>query len=434
MKRTTFATLVAVSASLITSVASATDMASIVRGGRLYDNLSQELKIRTPNRPNPAFKTQQVRVAIADTWRCSQCHGWDYKGANGVVGITGKLKADPAAIVAVLKNPTHVGYEELLDDGDRLDLANFVAYGQTDMPKLVDAAKHVKANANSSEKIFATVCANCHGLEGDRLRQIPPLGDAARQRPFEILHVAFNGHPGGDMPALRSLGDDTVTKMLAYMQTLRSVNLPSSIANGGRLYDDWQAQLGGRLQALPHPSYPVKGYYANVPSETWRCKECHGWDYKGNQGAYASGIHATGTKGIRAMVGADPAKIMGVLSSSVHLFGNVMKYRDLLDLANFVSAGQVDVDKIIDVRTGKAKGDAAQGAPHFRTMCAACHSLDGRSPGKRFIGRVSNEDPYHALHNMLNGHPDDTMPALREVDPKVINDLLAHMQSLPVKR
>ncbi len=433
MKRTTFATLAAVLVTLMTPLANASDAASVVRGARLYDNLGVELKIRMPNQSNPVFKTQQTRVPMADTWRCVECHGWDYKGQNGFSGIRSRLKGDPAAVASILKDANHK-YDDLLDDGDRQDLANFVTEGQTDMSKLVDLAGRSKTNLGNADKIFATVCANCHGLEGDRLRQIPPLGISARQRPTEVLHVALNGHPGGDMPALRTLGEDVAAKMLGYLQTLRTVNLPSSIANGGRLYDDWQAQVGGRYQALVHPSYPAKGYYANVPSETWRCKECHGWDYKGNAGQNASGIHATGVKGIRAMTGADPERIMALLRSSVHVFGSVLKYRDLLDLANFVSSGQIDTDKVIDPKTGVARGDAALGAAHYRTMCAACHGLDGRSPGKRVIGRVSKEDPWHSLHNMLNGHPDDTMPALREVEPSVINNLLAHMQSLPAKR
>jgi hypothetical protein len=31
---------------------------------------------------------------------------------------------------------------------------------------------------------------------------------------------------------------------------------------------------------------------------------------------------------------------------------------------------------------------------------------------------------------MLNGHPDDTMPALREIDRATIVDILAHIQGL----
>jgi hypothetical protein len=35
---------------------------------------------------------------------------------------------------------------------------------------------------------------------------------------------------------------------------------------------------------------------------------------------------------------------------------------------------------------------------------------------------------------MLNGHPDDNMPALRELDQKVIADILSYVQSMPDKR
>lgn len=429
MKRTTMATWVLGLASLIGTSAHALDPASVVRGGRLYDNWSVELKTRTPNQPNPAFKTQQVRVDVSDTWRCVSCHGWDYQGKNGVSGVRGRQKADPAAIVAVLKDANHA-YAELLDDRDRLDLANFIASGQTDMPRLVDAARRLKPTQAAADKVFATVCSGCHGLDGDRLRQIAPLGDAARQRPFEVLHVALNGHPGGNMPALRTLGEDTVVRMLAYLQTLPSFNLAASIANGGRLYDDWQTHTAGQRQALPHPAYPPQGYYASTASETWRCKECHGWDYKGNQGQYAKGEHATGIKGIRAMAGADPERIMAVLRSRSHLFGAVLKYRDLQDLANFVSHGQIDMDTVIDPRTGLARGDASRGAAHYRSMCAGCHGLEGHFVAKRHTGRVARTDPWHSLHNMLNGHPDDTMPALRELDPAVVNDILAHIQTL----
>ncbi|TXT38450.1 MAG: hypothetical protein FD135_2874 [Comamonadaceae bacterium] len=433
MKRTMLVTLVALSAMFTTSLASANDAASVVRGGRLYDNWSTETKSRAPNQPNPAFKTKQVRVAPADTWRCVECHGWDYKGKHGVIGIQGRQKASPAAIAAILKDANH-GYEELLDDNDRLDLANFIASGQTDMQRLLAQAQRVKPAQTSSEKVFSSVCAVCHGLEGDRLREIAPLGDSARQRPFEVLHVALNGHPGGNMPALRTLGEDTAVNMLAYLQTLRSLNLVASVANGGRLYDDWQVHTGGQRQALPHPAYPPKAYYANSVNETWRCQECHGWDYKGDQGQYAKGNHATGIKGIRAMAGSDPAKTVAVLRGTSHYFGAVLKHRDLQDLANFVSYGQIDMDTVIDPRTGLSLGDAAQGQTHYRAICAGCHGLTGHFVAKRHLGKVSRSDPWHSLHNMLNGHPDDTMPALRELDPKVTRDILAHIQTLSERR
>lgn len=433
MVRRSLATVLALLAIFIAPLASASDPASVVRGGRLYDNWSFESRGRAPNHPNPAFKSQQVRVATADSWRCVACHGWDYQGNHGIKGISGRQKTDPAAIAALLNDANH-GYGELLSDGDRLDLANFIASGQPDMRKLLELAGRTTPGQASADKVFATVCANCHGLDGTVLRQVPPLGDSARQRPYEVLHVTLNGHPGGNMPALRTLGEETVAKMLAYLQTLPSINLVASIANGGRLYDDWQVHTGGQRQALPHPAYPPNAYYASAASETWRCKECHGWDYKGNQGQYASGNHATGIKGIRAFAGVETEKIMGILRSSTHLYGAVLKHRDLQDLANFVRHGQIDMDSLIDVRTGLSRGDATLGAAHYRSMCAGCHGLEGRFVAKRHVGRVTREDPWHSVHNMLNGHPDDTMPALREIDPKAISDILAHMQTLQERR
>lgn len=433
MVRRSLATTVVLLAIVVAPWASASDSASVVRGGRLYDNWSLESKGRAPNHPNPAFKSKQARITRADSWRCVACHGWDYKGVAGIKGIGGRKKTDPLAIAALLMDANH-RYGELLSEGDRLDLGNFVASGQTDLGRLQELALRTKPGQTMSDKVYATICANCHGLDGARLRQVPPLGDSARQRPFEVLHVALNGHPGGNMPALRTLGEESVAKMLAYLQTLPSVNLAASIANGGRLYDDWQVHTGGQRQALPHPAYPPNAYYASAAAETWRCKECHGWDYMGNQGQYANGNHATGIRGIRAFAGAEPEKIIALLRSSTHLFGAVLKHRDLQDLANFVRYGQIDMDTLIDPRTGLSRGDATRGAAHYRTICASCHGLEGRSVAKRHVGRVTREDPWHAAHNMLNGHPDDTMPALREIDPKVIGDILAHMQTLQERR
>jgi len=424
-----FAAPVAIAATPAASAATV-DAASIVRGGRLYDNWMRESKERVPNQPNPVFKTAQTRVAPADTWRCSECHGWDYQGRHGVSGIRNRRNADPAAILAVLKDANH-DYAERLHEQDRQDLANFVAYGQVDMKALVEATKRAKPAIAATSKLFVTACASCHGQDGGTLRDIPPLGEGARQRPHEILHVILNGHPGGRMPALRTLGEDAAVRMLAYLQTLPGANLMASIVNGGRLYDDWQVQSGGPGQALPHPAYPPKGYFANTPATTWRCKECHGWDYKGNQGEYGSGNHATGIKGLRTMAGADPEQIMTILRSDSHRYGAVLKYRDLLDLANFVSHGQTDMDAFIDPRTRLSRGDATRGAAHYRAICANCHGLEGHFTAKRTLAREARANPWESLHKILNGHPDEVMPALRELDSGVIKDILAHIQKLP---
>jgi mono/diheme cytochrome c family protein len=439
MKLATLTVLSALMASLIAGSAPAAEStsptsqdASIARGARLYENWAHESREREEVLPNPLFTTKDVRVDAADTWRCVECHGWDYKGNHGFPSILSRQGGKPAEIVALLKAAPH-RFEGMMHESDFADLANFVTRGQVDMAPLIDSARRLGTGAAAFENIFATTCANCHGLDGGRQRGIRQLGETARQQPSKVLHVVLNGHAGGNMPALRSFGTSMAAGMLAYARTLPSQNMAASITNGGRLYDDWQWATGNK-QALPHPAYPPKGYYANAPSATWRCLECHGADYKGNEGQYATGNHATGIKGIRAMAGVEPEKIIAILRNKTHRFGAVMQYRDLQDLANFVSQGQVDMDALIDPKTRLARGDAKRGETYYQTICVGCHGKEGRFTAKRFLGNRARQEPWGSLHAMLNGHPDDNMPALREIDQKVVTDILSYVQSLKDKR
>ena len=440
MRLSSFTVLSALLASLASGLAGVAEAAtplsleaSIARGARLYENWAHESGEREEVVPHPAFATKDVRVEAADTWRCVECHGWDYKGNHGFPSIRGRQGGKPSDIVALLKAAPH-RFEGYMHESDFADLANFVTQGQVDSAALIESARRLNApGAAAFENIFATTCANCHGLDGGRQRGVRQLGETARTNPSKLIHVVLNGHAGGNMPALRAFGTSMAVGMLAYAQTLPGQNIAASITNGGRLYDDWEWATGNR-QALPHPAYPQKAPYANVPSLTWRCRECHGPDYKGAEGQYASGSHATGIKGIRAMAGGDPELIMAILRNRTHRFGAVLKFRDLQDLANFVSKGQVDMDAIIDPKSGKVRGDVKRGETFYQTMCVACHGREGRFTAKRALGNRARTDPWSALHSMLNGHPDDNMPALREIDRKIITDILTYVQSLQDKR
>ncbi len=433
MKKLALAAIAALTGFSAAGFAAPMDEASVVRGGRLYDNWIREAKERPPVEPHPAFGAKRAGIAVADTWRCKECHGWDYKGNHGMVGIRARQGSDPSAIVGILKNPTH-RYEGLMRDSDLLDIANFVSRGQIDMQSAMEATRRAKAAPAANEKTYGTICAGCHGLDGGLSREIAPLGDIARQRPLEVLHVVLYGHPGGEMPALSALGIDVATRMLTFLQTLPAANLSASIAHGGRLYDDWQVEAGARKQSLPHPAYPRTAYFANDAQLTWRCKECHGFDYLGNKGDYASGRHATGIKGVRGMAGVEPARIAAVLRDATHQYGAVLKERDLQDLANFVSTGLIDMDAAIDRQNRRARGDAARGGAPYRTLCAGCHGTNGQLISANPLGRVARTNPWWSLHTIVNGHPDEKMPALRELGLPLLVDILSHVQSLPETR
>ena len=133
---------------------------------------------------------------------------------------------------------------------------------------------------------------------------------------------------------------------------------------GGKLYDKWYAVTGASAPDTMHPLYPSSGKYAAKPKSHWRCKECHGWDYRGADGAYKSGKHATGIKGIDGAAGRNADEIVALLKTAEHAYGDKLSDAELKDLAMFVSAGQVDLDSYID-RDSKMPidGDAARFSP-----------------------------------------------------------------------
>jgi hypothetical protein len=137
MKVSTLAAFAAFTLSVAAGVAVAAGDESVVRGERLYDNWMREAAEPQPREAQPAFPGTASGVAASDTWRCAECHGWDYKGNHGAVGIQKRKGSDPAGIVAILKNTTH-RYEGLMRAGDMLDVANFVSRGRIDMQFAID--------------------------------------------------------------------------------------------------------------------------------------------------------------------------------------------------------------------------------------------------------------------------------------------------------
>ena len=214
---------------------------------------------------------------------------------------------------------------------------------------------------------------------------------------------------------------------------LLAAETESSIARGGRLYDKYFAENKSAKPDTDHAAYPHKGgKYGKDTS--WRCKECHGWDYKGKDGAYASGGHATGIKGISGAAGKDPSAIVAIMKDAKHGYGDKqLSAKDLDDLALFVSKGQIDMAKYIDSAAKKAKGNVAKGEVYFNTICAGCHGTDGKKVKDADPLGAAAGNPWEILHKVLNGHPGESMPALRALDIQISVDLASYVQTLPAK-
>ncbi len=222
---------------------------------------------------------------------------------------------------------------------------------------------------------------------------------------------------------------------LAFSSATFAAEIESSLSRGGQLYDKWFKVIKAEKPKTTHPAWPA----ANTKKKgntTWRCKSCHGWDYMGKDGAYASGSYKTGIKGINGMKGADPAKIVAIIKDKTHGFAGMMDEKDFQDLALFVSKGQEDMDKYIDRASKMPKGgDAARGEVYFNTICAQCHAKDGSLPkdmDKTLAKQMGN--PWEVMHKILEGQPGEQMPALRALDRQIVLDLMAHLTTLPKEK
>ncbi len=215
-----------------------------------------------------------------------------------------------------------------------------------------------------------------------------------------------------------------------------------NLAAGGRLYDTWWDALGRKKPATTNPAYPKDG--KRTGANSWRCVECHGWDYKGKDGVNGKGQpmgdRFTGIIGIRTAQRLQPAAIVKLMRSPSHGYTtDMIPDAEMLRLAAFVRSGQHDTDTFIDRKTGKVRGDVQRGAAVFQTICAACHGLDGRAlnwgtpqaPG--YIGTEAKALPWEVVHKMRNSHPGAAMINMRALPLKDAIDTLAYAQTLPEK-
>lgn len=211
-----------------------------------------------------------------------------------------------------------------------------------------------------------------------------------------------------------------------------------SISRGGQLYDKWWAVIEADEPQITHSAYPADG--KKKGSTTWRCKECHGWDYKGVDGAYSKGSHRTGITGIRAMAGVDPDRIHEILMDETHGFTDEMiSHSAMRKIAFFVSLGQIDMDRYIDRATKKAHGNPGRGAQFFQTICANCHGFDGKEMNfgdenePEYVGTVAQHNPWEALHKIRFGQPGVGMVSLSVLDVQEQVDILSYIQTLPAE-
>ncbi len=214
--------------------------------------------------------------------------------------------------------------------------------------------------------------------------------------------------------------------------TASSEEIVSSIARGGLLYDKWYKVIKAPKPSETHAAWPASNTKKKGDA-TQRCKACHGWDIMGKDGAYASGSYKTGIMGLTGMVGQPNDAVIAAIKDSTHGFAGQMDDQDYVDLANFVTKGQFDIDAVINRETKAAVGNAAKGEEYYNTVCANCHGADGKLPKdlEHSLGALSNGNPWEIIQKIMNGQPGEQMPAMRAFGVEVSADILAYLQTLP---
>ncbi len=213
---------------------------------------------------------------------------------------------------------------------------------------------------------------------------------------------------------------------------------------GARIYDNWILALDLVPPVGNQPLWDNQDANARSGVITWRCAECHGWDYKGVDGAYGPySNHYTGFIGLGKAVGASQETVMAWLDGSVNPEHNFLAYTNtaaLNDLAAFLRTRQIDTDLIIDSQTGTVLGDRRVGRNIYVDICASCHGDNGEqinfgnTQNPLYLGDMAVADPWQSLHKIRFGSPtSDRMPAYEDEDwsLSMIANVLAYTQTLP---
>jgi len=109
------------------------------------------------------------------------------------------------------------------------------------------------ANTAQGQKLFASSCAGCHGLDGrggERAPNIAKRREVQRLTDTELIRTVQEGIPGTGMPAFRSLGKPGIAAVVGYLRTL---------------------QGGGATAALPGDPQQGKLIFFGKG----RCSDCH---------------------------------------------------------------------------------------------------------------------------------------------------------------
>ncbi|MEE8364031.1 MAG: c-type cytochrome [Dehalococcoidia bacterium] len=215
---------------------------------------------------------------------------------------------------------------------------------------------------------------------------------------------------------------------------------------GGLLFDNWP-KVTGTVPEGEHGLWERQDTNTRTGVATWRCKECHGWDYKGEGGAYGDpeSSHYTGFLGlVQAGRLLNQDQIVEVLHGGLdtrHDFTDYLLAEEMAALAAFIKTEIINEALYINYETKQPRieWDADTGLRLYGRTCAPCHGDDGAqinfgsADSPVFIGTLAADNPWEFVHKTRFGQPGTPGMPASEARGWNIEDVIAvlgHAQSL----
>jgi cytochrome c oxidase cbb3-type subunit III len=121
--------------------------------------------------------------------------------------------------------------------------ANICFAQQSVAPRSSRPKPQLNSANTEGQKIFASTCAGCHGLDGrggERAPNIAQNREVQRLSDAQVTRIVEEGVPGTGMPAFHSLANSDVKAVVAYLRILQGTNktsaMPGNPAHGKALF------------------------------------------------------------------------------------------------------------------------------------------------------------------------------------------------------
>lgn len=217
---------------------------------------------------------------------------------------------------------------------------------------------------------------------------------------------------------------------------------------GGAMYDKfWSTEAGYNQSDTNIAKF-------NAYADFFRCKQCHGWDYLGNAGAYINRGPKTNRPNIASgniyqiAMTKSPQELFNALKKSdgrrdisydlstynpttnstegdkMPKLSQILTDAQIWDIVKYLKTEALDVTQLYSATfsgtypTGSASfsnigkdGDASVGKTIYTQKCATCHGADGKTflMENMSVGEFTRKKPYEVQHKVKFGQLGSTM-------------------------